>query len=185
MEMISDQIIQVKDLQFELFIHQEEISRKVKEMGHDLRRDYADKNPIFISVLNGAFIFAADLLRAAAIDSEIAFTRLASYDGLQSSGKINTLLELDVELKDRHVIVVEDIVDTGKTLHYFLQLLRQHGPQSIAVAALLVKPEAVQHAFPIDYIGFNIPNKFVVGYGLDYNAAGRELESIYQLRENA
>lgn len=181
METTSKDLIQVKDLQFVPFIDEVEIKNKVETIGKAIAEQYAGKNPIFISVLNGAFIFTADLMRATPIASEVAFTQLASYEGTTSTGKVKTLIELKVDLKDRHVIVVEDIVDTGKTLYYFLDLLRQQEPASLAVAALLVKPDAIEHHFPIDFIGFNIPTKFVVGYGLDYNDAGRQLGSIYQL----
>ncbi len=174
-------IIQVKDLQFMPFLEETVIAQKVQEMGKTIRDDYQDKNPILISILNGAFIFTADLIRAVHIDSQVAFTQLSSYEGLNSTGEIKTKLGLTVDLKDRHVIVVEDIVDTGKTLHYFLGLLKKLSPASLAVAALLVKPDAITHHFPIEYIGFNIPDKFVVGYGLDYDEAGRQLRSIYQL----
>ncbi len=181
MEITEKTNIQVKDLQFTPFLDEAVISQKVQEMGKTIRQEFKDKNPILISVLNGAFIFTADLMRAIHIDSEVAFTRLSSYEGLNSTGEINTKLGLTVDLKDRHVIVVEDIIDTGKTLHYFLGLLQKLSPASLSVAALLVKPDAITHHFPIDYIGFNIPDKFVVGYGLDYDEAGRQLRSIYQL----
>lgn len=179
--MTSDKLIAVKDLWFEPFLSAEQIAEQVREMGKNIATEYAGKNPLFISVLNGAFIFAADLVRAANIDCETAFTRLSSYDGLQSTGQVKTSLQLDVDLAGRHLIIVEDIVDTGKTLHQFSQMLQTHQPASIAVAALLIKPEAIAYTFDIAYRGFEIPNKFVVGYGLDYNGSGRQLSSIYQL----
>lgn len=183
MEVTSKNIIQVKDLQFVPFLEEQVLQAKIAEMGQLIGAEYADKNPILISILNGAFIFTADLMRATEIPCEVAFTRLSSYDGVNSTGAIKTLIELNIELKDRHVIVVEDIIDTGRTLHYFLNQLKKHKPASLTVAALLVKPDAIQHHFPIHYTGFSIPNKFVVGYGLDYNDAGRQLKSIYQLYE--
>ena len=147
MEVTDKKRIQVKDLHFVPFLDEAEIRQKVMQMGKAIRNKYKGKNPILISVLNGAFIFTADLMRAAHIESEVAFTRLASYDGISSTGEVKTLLELDVELKDRHVIVVEDIVDTGKTLHYFLSLLQKLSPASLSVAALLVKPKRHRTSF--------------------------------------
>ena len=141
------------------------------------------KKPIFLCVLNGAFVFAADLVRQFSAACDISFIKLSSYEGLQSSGKIANLLGLDIDLNDRHLIIVEDIIDTGNTMYWFLQELKHYQPASVALATLLVKPEALQHNFPIPYTGFEIPNKFVIGYGLDYEGEGRNLPAIYQLVE--
>lgn len=150
-------------------------------MAEEINRDYAGKKPIFIAILNGAFIFASDLFRNVNVDAEICFIKLASYKGVKSTGKVITSIGLDVELYNRDVIILEDIVDTGKTLSAFLpQLLHQH-PASLKVATLLHKPTATVHEITIDYLGFTIPDKFVLGYGLDYDGLGRNLKEIYQL----
>lgn len=169
------------DLTFEPFISEAEIAMAVKRIGDAIRQGFQHKRPLFLCVLNGAFVFAADLVRAAAIESEIAFVRLSSYEGTASTGKISTVLGLDLDVRDRHIIVVEDIVDSGRTLHHFMAELRSKSPASLSLAVLLFKPEAVQMPVEIDYLGFEIPNKFVVGYGLDYNGLCRNLPSIYQL----
>jgi hypoxanthine phosphoribosyltransferase len=173
----------IKDLAFRPYIGAAEIEARVAALGQDIGRAYAGKCPLFLVVLNGAFVFAADLVRACAIESEITFVRLASYDGLASSGKVKTILGLPEGLDGRHIIIVEDIIDSGRTLAGFIPQLQQHLPASIAVAALLVKPDALEHRVSIDYKGFDIPTKFVVGYGLDYDGLGRQLPDIYQLEE--
>lgn len=175
--------ITAHDLRFEPFIGEAELASKVKELGATIRQDFEGKRPLFVSVLNGAFVFAADLIRAANIECEIAFVRLASYEGTASTGQVETIFGLDIEVKNRHVIVVEDIVDSGRTLNYFMSQLLDLRPASISLAALLFKPDALQLPVKIDYLGFEIPNKFVVGYGLDYNGLCRNLPSIYQLVE--
>ncbi len=176
-------IITALDLSFAPMIDRMKIDEKVKFMGRQISRDFAGKRPLFLSILNGAFIFAADLLRACDLECEVAFLRYSSYKGTHFSGQISTVLGLDIPVKDRHIIIVEDIVDSGRTLHHFLTELKELEPASVALAALLVKPEAMQFELKIDYAGFEIPNKFVVGYGLDYNGLCRNLDGIYQLAE--
>jgi len=173
--------INVHDLTFEPFIESLEIARRVEEMGRQITGKYQGQRPLFLSVLNGAFVFAADLLRAIDLECELAFVRLASYEGTGSSGKIRTVLGLDIPIKGRPVIVVEDIVDSGRTLHHFMGYLQKMEPTSIALASLLFKPDALKFPVKIDYPGFEIPDKFVVGYGLDYDGLGRNLKDIYQL----
>ncbi|MCF8245775.1 MAG: hypoxanthine phosphoribosyltransferase [Saprospiraceae bacterium] len=173
--------ITAHDLTFEPFISEAEIAAKVMALGSQIRQQYKGKRPLFVGVLNGAFVFAADLVRAASIECEVAFVRLASYEGTASSGQVSTVLGLDFEVKNRHIIVVEDIVDSGRTLHHFIAELQKLQPASVALAALLFKPEALQFPVNIDYLGFEIPDKFVVGYGLDYNGLCRNLPSVYQL----
>ena len=165
------------------FISEEAIREKVDELSDALNRDYTDKNPIFIAILNGAFIFAADLFKSLRINAEISFIKLASYKGMKSSGQVITAIGLDVEIFDRHVVILEDIVDTGKTLHEFLPQLWHQQPASIKIVALLHKPAAKVYPIEVDYTGFEIPDKFVVGYGLDYNGLGRNTAAIYQLFE--
>ena len=172
------------DLSFEIYISKEAIAQKVAEIGTQITKDYQNKNPLFIGILNGCFVFAADLMRACDMDCEVSFIKIASYEGTTSTGKITTLIGLNAdEVKGRDIIIMEDIIDTGKTLFKFLKDLKAMKPTSIAIASLLLKPDAIQHPIPIDYLGFEIPNKFVIGYGLDYNGLGRNLEAIYQLKE--
>lgn len=175
--------IQVHDKIFRPYISEEKLKEKVSELAEKISLDYQDKKPMFIAILNGAFIFAADLFKALHIDAEISFIKLASYKGMKSSGQIITAIGLDVEIFNRHVVIVEDIVDTGKTLHEFLPQLWHQQPASIKIAALLHKPEATVFPIEVDYVGFNIPDKFVIGYGLDYNGLGRNTPEIYQLFE--
>ena len=174
--------IRVHDLYFQPFLSEEEIQNRVKELGIILHQKYAGKNPVFLGVLNGAFIFAADLIRACNFDSETSFIKLSSYRGLKSSGEVSELIGLEVDVMDRPVIIVEDIIDSGKTLSNFIPELQKMGPESVEVVSLLIKPEALEHEIPAHYyIGFEIPTLFVVGYGLDYDGLGRNLPSIYQL----
>ena len=176
-------MVQVHDKQFDLFITAATISQRIQELAVEINRDYDGKKPLFIAILNGSFVFAADLFRCVTIDAEICFIKLASYKGTKSSGHVVTAIGLDIDIVDRHVVVLEDIVDTGKTLHYFLpQLLNQH-PASLKIASLLHKPSAVLFPIPIDYLGFTVPNHFLLGYGLDYNGLGRNLSALYKLVE--
>ncbi len=176
--------ISVHDKQFEPFISAEEIESQIKRMAQEIKNDYAGKRPLFIAILNGAFMFASDMFKHLDIDAEICFIKLASYKGTKSTGKVITAIGLDEELYNRHVIILEDIVDTGKTLSEFLPQLNHQHPSSLKIAALLHKPESLIHDIKIDYLGFTIPNKFVLGYGLDYDGFGRNIPSIYQLVEN-
>ncbi len=173
--------IRLHDLEFAPFISEEQLQQRINEMGAAITADFKGRNPMFLGVLNGAFIFAADLIRACDMDCEISFIRLASYSGTASSGSVATVIGLREDVRGRHVIIVEDIVDSGRTLHQFLPDLRELEPASISIAALLVKPDAMEFEVKPDYVGFEIPMKFVVGYGLDYNGLGRNLKEIRQL----
>jgi hypoxanthine phosphoribosyltransferase len=175
--------LRIHDKTFKPYISEEAIREKVKDLAVSINRDYHDKNPIFIAVLNGAFMFAADLFKLLSIDAEISFIKLASYKGMKSSGQVITAIGLDIELFNRHVVILEDIVDTGKTLHEFLPQLWHQQPASLKIVALLHKPAAKVYPLKVDYTGFEIPDKFVVGYGLDYNGLGRNTAAIYQLFE--
>jgi hypoxanthine phosphoribosyltransferase len=175
--------IRVHDHWFERYLSAEQIRVRVDELGREIGSRYAGRNPLFIVVLNGAFMFAADLVRAAGIECEMAFVRLSSYRGLETSGLVKTLIGLDVSLKGRDVIVVEDIIDSGNTMAAFLPDLHRNDPGSVALAALLLKPDCLKHPIGIEYLGFEIPDKFVVGYGLDYDGYGRGWDSIYQIRQ--
>lgn len=173
--------IQVHDKKFVPYLSAAEIAAKIKELAAQISVDYEGKRPLFIAVLNGSFLFAADLFRHLDIEAEISFIKLASYKGTTSSGNVITAIGLEESLHDRHVILLEDIIDTGKTLHEFLPQLQHQGPASVRIAALLTKPEALKYPVHADYAGFAIPNKFVVGYGLDYDGLGRNIPEIYQL----
>jgi hypoxanthine phosphoribosyltransferase len=175
--------IEVNNKKFTPFITAAQIDEQINILAAELNRDYEGKRPLFIAILNGSFMFAADLFKAVTIEAEICFIKLASYKGTKSTGNVITSIGLDEPLNDRHVVIVEDIVDTGKTLHEFLPQLFNQQPASLKIAALLHKPEALAHPVKIDYLGFNVPNKFLLGYGLDFDGLGRNLKEIYQLVE--
>lgn len=172
--------IRLNDKNFDTYISEAQIQEKVKDIARQLDQDYQGKRPLFIPILNGSFMFAADLFKYLTIEAEISFIKLASYKGMKSSGNVITAIGLDMDLFGREVVIVEDIVDTGKTLHEFLPKLNHQQPKSLKIAALLHKPEATQYPLNIDYLGFSIPNKFVVGYGLDFDGLGRNFKEIYQ-----
>ncbi len=173
--------IQVLDRTFEVYLDAETIQQRVREMAQQISTDYAGSRPLFLSILNGSFLFTADLIRSLTIEPEISFIKLASYQGMRSTGSITTAIGLEADLAGRDVIVLEDIVDTGNTLAKFLPHLQQQQPRSVRIATLLHKAEATQYELPLDYVGFVIPDKFVVGYGLDYDGWGRQYNAIYQL----
>lgn len=177
------QLVQVHDKQFEPFLSEAIILEKVKQLAAQLSKDYDGKKPLLIAILNGSFIFAADLFRHITTDTEISFIKLASYKGTKSTGHVITAIGLDADVTGRHIIVVEDIIDTGKTLTAFLPQLFNQQPASLKIAVLLHKPDAMQYPLDIHYCCFSIPDKFVVGYGLDYDGFGRNLPEIYQLHE--
>jgi hypoxanthine phosphoribosyltransferase len=174
-------VVNVHDKSFETYLSEEVIQSRVKEMADTINRDYSGKRPLFIAILNGSFMFAADLFKHLSIEAELCFIKLASYKGMKSSGKVVTSIGLEEDLFGKEVIIVEDIVDTGKTLYDFLPKLTHQQPQSLRIATLLHKSAATAFPLKLDYIGFDIPDKFVVGYGLDYNGLGRNLKEIYQL----
>ncbi|HQV60170.1 MAG: hypoxanthine phosphoribosyltransferase [Chitinophagaceae bacterium] len=174
-------IIRVHDKSFETYLPAETIQQRIKELAGIINKDYAGKKPLFIAILNGSFMFAADLFKHLTIEAEICFIKLASYKGMKSSGNVVTSIGLEDDLFGKEVIIVEDIVDTGKTLHNFLPKLLHQQPKSMKIATLLYKSEAIEYPLVLDYVGFDIPNKFVVGYGLDYDGLGRNLKEIYQL----
>ena len=166
------------------YLSQEEIEDAVKKLADKINIDYANECPLFIAILNGSFMFAAELFKSINIPSEICFIKLASYKGTTSSGHVITPIGLDTEIKNKHVIILEDILDTGKTLSQFLPQIKNQNPRSLKIAALLHKPEATIHQVELDYNCFKIPNKFVIGFGLDYNGLGRNIPAVYQLKEN-
>ena len=175
--------VRVLDKTFEPFLWAIQIDSTIKRLADEINNDYAGRKPLFIAILNGSFMFAADLFKAITIEAEICFIKLASYKGTKSTGQVITAIGLDIDIHDRHLIILEDIVDTGKTLSQFLPQLQHQHPASLELVVLLHKPEATEFPVGIRYLGFSIPNKFVVGYGLDYGGYGRNLPEIYRLLE--
>jgi hypoxanthine phosphoribosyltransferase len=174
-------VVALHDKTFELYIHQKDIVQTIAELAHTIAADYAGKRPLFLSVLNGSFMFTADLLRHYTGECEVSFVKLASYQGTTTTGAIKELIGINEDIKNRDIILLEDIVDTGNTIEALFAALEPHAPASIKVATLLYKLEAYTKTFPIDYKAITIPNKFVVGFGLDYDGLGRNLPNIYQL----
>ena len=172
-------IIQLEDKKFKVNIPSEEILRQVSRVATEINSDYQGKKPLFIAVLNGAFMFASDLMKRMEIPCEISFVKLSSYQGTRSSQKVKEIIGLQQSIAGRDVIVVEDIVDTGITMDNLLIDLKKMKPNSIKIVSLLYKPDSFQKEFKVDYIGFEIPNDFIVGYGLDYNELGRNLSDLY------
>lgn len=176
--------IRIKDKTFKRFITAVEIQSRVDEIADTLSAQFHDKHPVFIVILRGAFMFAGDILKRFNDPCEIEFTKLASYEGMESSGKIQMLLPVKEEvIKDRDIIIIEDIVDSGLTMHYFMNYLKDLKPRSVTLVTLLTKPENLEKEVSVDHVGFIIPNLFVVGYGLDYDGEGRNLDAIYQVEE--
>jgi len=175
--------MRVKDLDFDIYLTQDVIQQELARLATALNQDFADKDPIFVAVLNGAFIFMADLARQITIPSEVTFVKVKSYDQLESTGEHRKFIGLETSIRNRHVIIVEDIVDSGNTIKFLLEQFEQHSPLSISIAALLYKPQALRHSLDLNYIGFRIPNDFVVGYGLDYDGYGRNLPDIYKIAD--
>jgi hypoxanthine phosphoribosyltransferase len=168
---------------FRPFLSAEVLNERIKELATQINKDYIGKNPIFIGILNGSFMFASDLYKNITVPSTISFIKLVSYKGTTSTGTVITAIGLEEDLTDKDVILIEDIVDTGKTMKEFVATLHKQSPASIQICTLLHKPEALQHPLDLKYVGFEIPNKFVVGYGLDYDGFGRNSQEIFQLDE--
>lgn len=176
-------IVKIKDKTFKTFIPESEIQQRVKAVAEKLNRDMDGKNPLFLAVLNGSFVFAADLMRYITIPSEISFVKLASYQGTASTGEVKEVFGVTEELHGRHVVIVEDIVDTGLTMKRMLETLGTREPASLHICSLLVKPDNLQVSLDIEYAAMEIPNDFIVGYGLDYDQQGRSLRDIYRIIE--
>lgn len=175
--------IQIQDTEFELFLENDQICKKIRLMAIQLDLDYESRCPVFIGVLNGSFIFMADLLKEINTVCEVGFIRVSSYAGTSSTGSVKEIFGLPDDLRNRDVILVEDIVDSGTTLEHILQEVRKQNPASLAVCSLLLKPAALKSKIDaLEYVGFEIPNEFVVGYGLDYNGLGRNLKDIYKAK---
>lgn len=175
--------VRIKDKTFETSISEAKIRERIKEVAQQISRDYEGKNPLLLGVLNGSFIFAADLIREMTIPCEISFVKLASYQGVMSTGKVHEVIGINEDLTDRHLLIVEDIVDTGRTMRQMLNSLGTRNPASVRICTLFVKPDKLEEPIDIAYAAFNIPNDFIVGYGLDYDQQGRNLKEIYTLVE--
>ncbi len=181
----DDQTITLRGERFNIYLPREEIQARIAEIGEAISRDYEGKKPILIGVLNGAFMFLADLMKEIRIDCEVDFLKLSSYGEEKiSSGVVRELKKIDAEIADRHVLVVEDIIDTGLSMEFILEHLREHRPASLKTVTLLHKYEATKVDVQVDYVGFPIRNLFVVGYGLDYGQLGRNLPDIYIIDED-
>lgn len=178
---MSKKRIKVLELTFETSISEETIQKEIKRIAGEMNHDLADKNPIFLGILNGAFMFASDLFKQISIPCQITFLKLASYEGTRSSGTVKQLIGINQDIKDRTVVILEDIVDTGITLDTIIRQLSGFEPREILVATMLHKPAALEKDVKLDYVGFEIPNEFVLGYGLDYNGYARNLPEIYTL----
>ena len=176
--------VKIKDKTFKTSIPEAVIMEKIKAVADRLNKDMADKNPLFLAVLNGSFVFAADLMRMITIPCEISFVKLASYQGTTSTGTIKEVIGINEDLTGRHVVIVEDIVDTGLTMKRMIESLGTRNPASIHICPLLVKPEKLQVELNIEYAAMEIPNDFIVGYGLDYDQQGRNLRDIYTVVED-
>ena len=173
--------MKIKDKEFSKYIDKEDIQQRIRILAQQINQDYEGKKPLFIAVLNGSFMFASDLMKNISNEAEISFIKLNSYHKTHSTGKVKELIGLDENIFGRNLIIIEDIVDTGGTIRHLLDELLELGPKSIEIATLLHKPDATVESLALKYVGFTIPNKFVVGYGLDYDGQGRNLTDLYSL----
>lgn len=173
--------VKIHDKTFEIAIHHDKILERVKKIALQMNEDLKDKDVIFLGILNGSFMFAADLYKYITIPAPISFLKLASYQGTFSSGKVKRLIGINEDIADKTVIILEDIVDSGVTLEQIIKQLKGYDPAEIKVATLLYKPEAFQKSIDLDYIGFSVPPDFIIGYGLDYDGLGRNLPHIYKV----
>ena len=173
--------VQVHDKRFRELLEGEKITNRIAEIAEKINIEFSDRDIVFLGILNGAFLFAAELFKQISVDARISFVKLASYEGISSSGAIRELIGWNEDIKDKEVIIIEDIVDTGNTLERIVDELKIRKVAGVKVATLLFKPDAYTKKIPLDYVGFEIPNEFVVGWGLDYNGYGRNLTSIYTL----
>ncbi|MBQ9362548.1 MAG: hypoxanthine phosphoribosyltransferase [Bacteroidaceae bacterium] len=176
-------MITVNDLHFEKFISEDEIKSCVAQVAAKINQDYSGKIPVLIGILNGAFVFAADLVRELAIEHEIHFAKFSSYDGTETTGNVKELIGINMDLKGRDVIIVEDIIDTGTTMYDLLPKIKQTGAKSVEICTMLLKPGKLQVPLRIKYCAKEIPNAFILGYGLDYNNLGRNYKDIYVLKD--
>ena len=176
-------MIRVLDRTFEPYIDQSDIDDKVQSIAEAIGNLYGDLNPVILVILNGAFRFAGDLSSHIDFPCDWQFVKLSSYEGMQSTGDIKESATLSIDLENRHIIIVEDIIDTGNTMSYYLEKLNERKPASVFLVSLFIKPDVLQGRIEPDLVGFSIPNKFIIGYGLDYNEKGRNLNGIWQVKE--
>lgn len=174
-------MIELKHLFFNPYLKEEVILRRVKELANAINRDYQAKSPIFLAVLNGSFMFMSDICKEISVEATVSFIKIASYTGVKSDGKVRELIGLEGSLEGKDVIIVEDIVDTGRSMAHLLDVIHKEKPKSVEVVSLLLKPEALKNPVDIKYVGFEIPDLFVVGYGLDFEGLGRNLKDIHQI----
>ena len=175
--------VKIKDKSFRVSIPEAEIKERVKALAEQMSKDLEGKNPIFLGVLNGSFIFAADLMREMTVPCEISFVKLASYQGTTSTGKVREVLGINENLSGRTVVIVEDIVESGHTMKQMIESLGTRNPESVRICTLFFKPEKLKEELNLDYVAFRIPDDFIVGYGLDYDGLGRELKDVYTIVE--
>ena len=176
-------IIQIKDKKFAVSIKEEDILKEVSRVADEINRDLAGKNPLFLSILNGSFMFTSDLLKRITVPCEVSFVKIASYEWTSSTGKVTEVIGVNKDLAGRCIVIVEDIVESGLTMQRLLEILETHNPSEIHIASLLVKPEMLEVPLNIEYVAMNISNDFIVGYGLDYDQLGRNLRDIYTVVE--
>lgn len=173
--------IKIKDKEFEVYLSAEVINRRISQIGQAITNDFVGKNLLVLGILNGSFIFMADLCRHINLPLSATFIRVSSYSGAESTGKVSSILGLEENIEGKYLLIVEDIVDTGISMDYLLKAISEYNPAHISIVTLLHKPDAFQFNYALDYVGFEIPNKFVIGYGLDYDGLGRNMPDIYQL----
>jgi hypoxanthine phosphoribosyltransferase len=176
-----EETIKIKDLEFIPYVTHSDILERIRELAININDDYQNKNPLFIAVLNGSFMFASDLMKRIDVRSELTFIKVTSYEGIESTGSIKEMIGIGQSITDRHIVIIEDIVDTGHTITHLLNEMNKMDPSSIEVVTLFSKPESHETKLYIKYTGFDIPNKFIVGYGLDYDGYGRNYQDVYQL----
>lgn len=177
-------MIRIKDKSFEVSIPNEEILQKVKALAEKMNKDYAGKNPVFVCILNGAFVFMADLVRYLDFQPDVVFAKYSSYEGMNTTGKVKEVLGVSVDLEGKDVVLVEDIIDTGITMSHVLPIFQAKGVASVKIATMLMKPEKLKCNIKVDYCAMEIPNDFIVGYGLDYDGLGRNYKDIYTVVED-
>lgn len=176
--------VRVHDKTFRLLISQDDLQKRIREIAIEINEVYSDRSPLFVGILNGVFMFAGDLMKNISIPCEIAFMRIKSYQAMQSTGENQIIFGLEENIKNRHLIFLEDIIDTGNTISQLLPQIEKENPASIEIASLLLKPEALQHPLDPKFVGFEIENDFVIGYGLDYDGYGRNFPGIYRLSKS-
>jgi len=176
--------MKLQNLEFELYLKSDKILNRIDELSKRINKDYKGKSPLFVPVLNGSFMFASDLLKNIKLDCNVSFIKVASYSELESSGNVKELIGINEKIFNRDIILIEDIIDSGQTMQELINKFQELGPKSLEVVALLRKEKAKSYEMNIKYIGFDIPDEFVIGYGLDYDGYGRNLREIYQLKSN-